>query len=242
MKNHNIKIPAASPAASEDTSDKIPVTSPAASPAVSEDIMIDSKYVYNRFIDCIEQYETEYNISISDIKQIRFNHVLEYIHIHVLECMNIDIRNTEVMNTICNIYLSICRMYNKTSSIYGYSILTGIPYNTLKRYKDSEQYTYIDIDNNYLEIDYHSIGKYRQKYKKHRIYYISNTMYSSIVKKISEDREHALTDKVEDGSIPSLALGKIEFGWIESQKEKMQIEMVQSYRLPKDILDKYSDN
>ena len=128
----------------------------------------------------------------------------------------------------------------KTSTFF--SILTCIPYNTLLRYKDTEQYTYIDIDNNYLEIDYHCIGKYRQKYNNHRIYVVSNTMYSSIVKKIVEDRQHALTDKVEDGSIPALALGKIEYGWIESQKEKVQVEMIQSYRLPKDILDKYSDN
>ena len=204
--------------------------------------MIDSKYIYNRFIDCINQYELDNNVSVLDLKQIRWNSVLEYIRIHVLECINIDIRNVENMSTICNIYLSICRIYNKTSSIYGYSLLTGIPYDTLKRYKDIEHYTYIDIDNNYMEIDYHSIGLYRKKHIGNRIYYISNNMYASIVKKIVDDRQHALTDKVEDGSIPALALGKIEYGWIESQKEKAQVEMIQSYRLPKDILNKYSDN
>ena len=208
-----------------------------------DNFCINQKYLKNRIIECIKQYEIEFNVNVSEIKQIQWNSVLEYIGENVIKALNVDIRNIDVMNTICTIYLSICRMYLKTSSIYGYSLISCIPYSTLLSYKNGNTYSvYIDIDNDYTEIESKSINVYRMHHKNNRILELSNTYYSGMIKRISADREHGLTDKTEDGSIPSLALGKIEFGWIESAKEKLQVEIAQKYTLPKDILKEYSEN
>lgn len=204
------------------------------------------EYWKNRTYEAIEQYKQEYNYSDSELelmKQLKWNSVLEYIGENVIKTLNIDIRNIDIMNSICTIYLSICRMYLKTSSIYGYSLISCVPYSTLLSYKNGNTYSvYIDIDNDYTEIESKSINVYRMHHKNNRILELSNTYYSGMIKRISADREHGLTDKTEDGSIPSLALGKIEFGWIESAKEKIQVQEYEKYRLPTDIIKELTDN
>ena len=100
---------------------------------------------------------------------------------------------------------------------------------------------YIDSVNNKV-LDNIEIDIYKQLHKEAVIIKASKDIYTEIIKKIEQDRQHALTDKAENGSVMSLALGKIEYGWIESAKEKIQVEMLENYRLPTDLIDKYSDN
>ena len=110
-------------------------------------------------------------------------------------------------------------------------------YSTNKQLKD----LYIDISNNKV-LDEIEIDIYKQLHKESVIVKSSKDIYTDIIKKIESDREHALTDQAENGSVMSLALGKIQYGWIESAKEKIQVEMLENYRLPGDLLSKYSDN
>lgn len=205
--------------------------------------VIDKNYLKTRIIDCIKEYAIEYEIDIYSLKQLQWNSVLEYISDRVIKPIRIDYRNTDNIINLYMVYQSVCRLYNKSTSVYGYSIISSISYSTLMSYKDKTIHdTYIDIDNDYYCIDSMGINNYRLQHKDNKIIALPNTAYSQVVKMATLDREHCLTDKTEDGSIPSLALGKIEFGWIESQKEKMQVEMIQKYTLPQDILKEYSEN
>ena len=205
---------------------------------------IDEKTIRNEIKTALENYSIENDVDISGIKQIQWNAVLEYLYDNVIKGYNIDYRDILSLDTLCNVYMSICRNNQKSSSIYGFTLFIHVPYNTLKnnKYKDSNNtMVYIDITSNRV-LDEHTREYYKRLYNTHNIIIVSNNIYRAICKKIQDDREHALTDKVEDGSVMSLALGKIENGWIESAKEKIQVEMLENYRLPSDLINKYSDN
>lgn len=206
---------------------------------------IDKDYLKTRISETIKDYETENGIDLFSMRQLVWNDVLQTIADRIIKPMQIDIRDIDIITGLCDTYISICHRYNKSTSVYGFSIMSCIPYNVLRHSSNTDNYyTYIDIDNNYREINSKSIVLYRNspKYINNHIIKVSNNVYYEIVKKISSDREHCLTDKTEDGSIPSLALGKIEFGWIESAKEKIQVEHYEKYRLPTDIIKELTDN
>lgn len=205
---------------------------------------IDKEYLKTRITEAIQDYETEENVDCKAIKQLQWNAVLEYIADTVIKPMRLNIKDSEVCMILAKIYLSICHQNLKSSSLYGYSILSCIPYSVLLNSNKNNNYIYIDIDNDYRYIDSKAIALYRSvdKYKGNHIIKVFNDTYTGIAKMITEDREHCLTDKTEDGSIPSLALGKIEFGWIESAKEKIQVQEYEKYRLPSDIIKELTDN
>ncbi len=204
---------------------------------------IDNNYLINAIDTCIKDYEIENSVDIMSIKQLQFNHVLETICSRIIKPLRIDFKDIDSLYRIADIYLSICRKYNKTSSLYGYSIISNIPYSILNNNKNNIRYSvYIDIDNNYRVIDSIGINLYRLTHKGNNVVELFNTDYIMLTKKILADREHALTDKTEDGSVMALALGKIEYTWIESAKEKIQVNIMEKYQLPSDLIDKYSDN
>lgn len=210
---------------------------------VRDDISaIDKTYIENAVIDVLRDYETIYNVDIESLKQIRFNHVLQYISDRIIKPLKIDYRNPYILYSISEVYISICRLCSKSVSLYGLSIFLNVDYRLLYSLKDNKAYSlYYDTDNN-IYIDSTTINNYRYKYKEHKIIELPNNLFKQVCDKIKAEREHMLTDKTEDGSVMSLALGKIENGWIESQKEKLQVETMQKYQLPADILKKYSDN
>ena len=205
--------------------------------------VIDNNYLINAIDSCIKDYEIENSVDITDIKQLQFNHVLETICNRIIKPLRIDFKDIDSLYRIADIYISLCRKYNKTSSLYGYSIISNIPYCMLTNNTSNNRYTvYIDIDNNYRIIDSIGINLYRMKHRNNNIIELSNSDYIMLTKKILADREHALTDKTEDGSVMALALGKIEYTWIESAKEKIQVNIMEKYQLPSDLIDKYSDD
>lgn len=205
--------------------------------------VIDNNYLINAIDSCIKNYEMENSIDITSIKQLQFNHVLETICNRIIKPLRIDFKDIDTLYRIADIYISLCRKYNKTSSVYGYSIISNIPYSILKSNTNNVRYSiYIDMDNNYRVIDSLGISFYRIKHKGNNIIELFNTDYTLLTKRILADREHALTDKTEDGSVMALALGKIEYTWIESAKEKIQVNIMEKYQLPSDLIDKYSDN
>lgn len=199
---------------------------------------IDKSYLERRIEECIDEYKTVYKTDIFSYTQIQWNHVLDYVYKHCLYQLRIDYRNIELLDIIADIYINICRMYNKSSSLYGYSIITGIDYYIFKDNRSKNRMIYYDIDKNIL-LDADSVIVHKIKYSCNTIIQLSNEPFIRIVKKLSSDREHSLTDKAENGSVMSLALGKIEYGWIESAKERKQLEIMEKYALPTDIMSKY---
>ena len=227
----------------------------AADPATTNDLretaahpagFYTENFLKNQIESAREMYQDIYNVSVDKVSQRRFNHVLKYIYDNAIYPLNIDYRNIVLLNNLCNIYLNyICPVSNKSSSVYGFCIFIGIPYTSLinNKYSTNKQLKdlYIDISNNKV-LDEIEIDIYKQLHKESVIVKSSKDIYTDIIKKIESDREHALTDQAENGSVMSLALGKIQYGWIESAKEKIQVEMLENYRLPGDLLSKYSDN
>lgn len=203
------------------------------------------EYLQNVIENAIDAYTERYNIDVLSISQRQWNHTLKYIYENAIKPLRIDYRNVIVLNMLVDIYLSLTALYNKSSSVYGFCIYIGIPYTTLinNKYSSNNQIkdVYIDTTNNKV-LDSIEIDIYKQLHKESVIVKSSKDIYTDIIKKIESDREHALTDQAENGSVMSLALGKIQYGWIESAKEKIQVEMLENYRLPGDLLSKYSDN
>ena len=202
----------------------------------------DIEYIRSQIYSCISEYEIEFNCSVQSLKQLQFNHVLEYLCNRVIKPLDIDYKNPDIIYNYSEIYISICRYSNKSTSLYGLSIFLNIDYHLLYSLKDSKIYSiYYDCTNKRY-IEKNSINNYRYYHKDSKIIELPNNLFKQVYEKIRADREHALTDKTEDGSVMSLALGKIEYSWIESAKEKIQVETIQKYQLPQDILKKYSDN
>ena len=70
---------------------------------------------------------------------------------------------------------------------------------------------------------------------------ISNNAYSGIAEKLSAAREHTLADLALDGSVMSLAIGKIEYGWIEGKDKQLQADLLQQRINGTDLLTDYKN-
>ena len=206
---------------------------------------LTAAYILNRSEELIEEYEKTNNIDVLSITQLQWNYVLYYLckNIFVLNGKRIlDYSNIDLLDSIADIYIyELCQKYNKSVSLNGFCTYTGINYNTVLSWYNgnSRQYIYIDTVTNTV-LDYSQKDLYLIQHKDANIIEIPNHKYKDLVKKIKIQREHNLTDKTESGSIMSLALGKIEYGWIESAKERKQLEIIEKYTLPSDLLQKYS--
>lgn len=101
----------------------------------------------DRIQESISNYCIDHDIDIKDIytfDQQRWNSVLLYIYRQVFkpckndgivrrynEKSNIDYSNRELINNICDIYISMCYEYSKEVSVMGFSKMTGITLDTL---------------------------------------------------------------------------------------------------------------
>jgi hypothetical protein len=204
----------------------------------------DINYYENRIESAIEEYKLENNIDdIKALSQLEFNALLIYIGKSVFRINNkniLDYRNTELLDGLLDIYVNICYRYKKSVSIYGYSYFVSMSYSTLNTWNNNQYRNtiYYDTDNN-TYIDGTSISLYKVNHPNANIVETSNNAHNRLCKKIKAIREHCLTDKTEDGSIPSLALGKIEYGWIEGKDKQLQAKLIESYIAPSNLLDKY---
>lgn len=102
--------------------------------------------VYNNAIEeAISQYCVEHGLKKKDlytIDQSRWNSVLMYIYQYAFkpidtdkrqynEHSNINYSDTELLKSVCNIYINLCYEYSKEISILGFSKLTGINPDTI---------------------------------------------------------------------------------------------------------------
>ena len=196
--------------------------------------------LYITVLQAISEYEIVNNIRVIDISQLQYNDTLMYIRDNVVIPMHIDIRDIDTLNMLCDIYIQICSRYNKSVSIMGYSYISNIDYTVLNNWykSNNRDKTYIDITLNRI-VDSTGIQLYKLKHSNSIVTEIPNNYYRQILKKIVDTREHSLTDKAENGSVMSLALGKIEYGWIEGRDKQIQADILEQYRKPSDILQNY---
>ena len=216
----------------------------------------DFNYYKNRIDGAIAQYEIENGVSVKEIKKTEWNAVLIYIYQNVFKLdrkQNIQkykykpYNDSELMLLLCDYYIYLCYLYNKPINIMGYNHMLNLSDMYLNRYSKDKYNTnntdiYIDIDNNNKYINSNSIELYKSIYNNHNIIRMPNDTMLTIKKKLVYNSERAIEDMALDGSVMALAVGKIKHGWIESAKEKIQVEMLENYRLPSDLIDKYSDN
>lgn len=101
----------------------------------------------DRIQESISNYCIDHDVDTKDIytfDQQRWNSVLLYIYSQVFkphkndgivrrynEKSNIDYSNRELINNICDIYISMCYEYSKEVSVMGFSKMTGITLDTL---------------------------------------------------------------------------------------------------------------
>ena len=216
----------------------------------AEIVSADFNYYRNRILDCIREYEIDNNVSVADIKKVQWNAVLIYIYNHVFKRVADPHKNTrknifkyqdiQLLNDIADFYIYISLSNNKDVSINGFSYLTGIPLYTLKRWnnKQNRGYLYIDTTTDRI-IENNTADNYIKAFPDREVIKISNNLYSEIAEKISAAREHTLADLALDGSVMSLALGKIEYGWIEGKDKQLAAEMLQQQLDGKDLLSDY---
>ena len=127
--------------------------------SVPKVINIDT--ISNDIMDNITLYFDNMNINIYDInqrKQVNHN-LLTAAFRDTYEklfkptetlCNNqnslIDYENTELLKVIVNKYIDICLLFNKSLGIMPFSLLTGIHYTTLMRWRDNPELNPIRCD------------------------------------------------------------------------------------------------
>ena len=112
---------------------------------------MDSVEVYeNNIAEAISQYCIDHKIKPADlytIDQSRWNSVLMYIYKYTFKPLNtdskrensrVDYNNIDLLNNICDIYISLCYEYSKEVSVLGFSKMTGINPDTIYSWGNEE--------------------------------------------------------------------------------------------------------
>lgn len=164
--------------------------------------MYDISYWDNK----IEQYILDYiNNPINEIIDIPLSKISQQQWDGLLHCIGRDIFNygrliprvngatafdIDFIEIITDIYLLLCQKYNKTTSIISFCFLLGIDNTSL--------YDWINNSNN-INTNNRELNHKRAK----------------IIKRITENREHTLKNKLESTSqaVGFIAIGNQEFGW-----------------------------
>lgn len=137
------------------------------------------------------------------------------------------IYNYVLIDNVADYYLYICKLYNKTSSLYDFSILINIRYRILQSWRND---TSADAGADLLEqlttiynIDY---NKYINTIKS---YIVNNegdkltAMTASIFDKLHTDREHALTARLvgNQNAIGTITAVNKEYLWNVQQAQQL---------------------
>lgn len=204
------------------------------------DILSVQETLYTSVLQVIAEYEIINCVKVVEISQLQYNDVLLYIRDNIVIPIHIDIRNIDLLTVLADVYIRVSTKYKKSVSVMGYSHISNIDYDTLNTWyrSSSRSISYIDITNNSC-ITSTDVTLYKIKHPDACIVEMRNTSYKQLIQKIVIYREHSLTDKAEDGSVMSLALGKIEYGWIEGRDKQIQADILEQYRKPSDILQNY---
>ena len=120
------------------------------------------------------------------------------------------------------------------------SKIIGIDYYTLLCWQQGKTRDRIYIDNTTGKvIEHNQIDCYKRLHPAADIIEILNTAYSDMTKKLTAERQESLKSITLDGSIPALALGKIEYGWEEGKRAQIAAELLENSRTAADLLQEY---
>lgn len=209
----------------------------------------DINYYINRIQDAITDYSEEHNKEdIYKLSKTRWNAVLIYIYNKVFkpivikrETSIIPYKDINLLNQLADYYIFLCNEYNKDVSLNGYCKMIGLSSVTIHRWNNKRDRSrqYIDIDHNNYVIAEEELKTYRLTYPAARLVELPNTLHGNLKQKLLAEREQSLKSITLDGSIPALALGKIEYAWIEGGLQQKQAEMLDNYTAPTALLDSY---
>jgi len=205
------------------------------------------EYYKNRILSALEEYKTINDIEdLHRISKTRWKAALRFVYESVFKPEGKQRRksalpydNADILNGIADIYIALCNEYEKDISLYGYSILTGISYEALHSWtKGIKDTLYYDSANN-STIRSNTVQSYRIEHPTADIIELPKTVFTDITKKLTAGRQESLRSLSLDGSIPALALGKIEYGWIEGGLQQKQAELIEQSRAAADLLQEY---
>lgn len=211
------------------------------------DNMNTIEYYKNRILSALEEYRAINDIEdLHRISKTRWKAALRFVYESVFKPEGKQRRKSalpyddaELLDGIADIYISLCNEYEKDISLYGYSILTGISYEALHSWtKGIKDTLYYDSATN-STIRSNTVQSYRIEHPTADIIELPKTVFTDITKKLSAGRQESLRSLSLDGSIPALALGKIEYGWIEGGLQQKQAELIEQSRAAADLLQEY---
>lgn len=208
------------------------------------------EYYKNRILSALEEYKTINDIEdLHRISKTRWKAALRFVYESVFKpeartgkqrrCI-IPYSRIDILDGLSDEYINLCNEYNKDISLYGYSILIGIDYHTLLQWLHSKTRSSIYIDNTTGKVvQSNLIEQYRKIRPDAEIEEVPNTLYINVCQKLTAERQESLRSLSLDGSIPALALGKIEYGWIEGGLQQKQAELIEQSRAAADLLQEY---
>lgn len=205
------------------------------------------QYYNNRIAAALAEYQDANQVDdLHRISKTRWKAALAYVYDLVFKPERKTRRgsalpydNAELLSGIADLYIGICNEYEKDVSIYGFCILTGISYQAMLNWQNGQKGTlYYDMDTGRI-IQGIGISAYKAVHQDARIKEMPNMAYRDIVKKLSASRQESLRSLSLDGSIPALALGKIEYGWIEGGLQQKQAELIEQSRAAAELLQEY---
>lgn len=197
---------------------------------------IDKKYIENSIAQWINDYETENNISILDIKKNQYNYILMQIYDNVIKRIYLLISDKSIIDIpdivieyITDLYIQLSFKYNKSITISGYSYILGINYSTIvMNCTDTcnKEYIYADI-NTHKSVNISSVFEYSENDKKQILIRVSNSIIRECYKTVIQTAEHNLAEMSIDNNIGALAIGKIKYGWMEGKKAQLETALLE---------------
>ncbi len=173
------------------------------------------------YLHRIHELADEYIDSLDNPEDIKGNNkgvftgMIKYIYNNYFKYNPVNYNNIKAIDTIWDIYTSLCYKYNKRPTILNFSIMIDISMETINSWKNenTRQYMYYDCDNNVIDNiqawrNKHPNGDYRQEL---------STSHSETVKKWLKECEASLFDgATEQNSIGCIFALKANYGYTET--------------------------
>ena len=179
---------------------------------VSESIEVYESKIF----ELVDEYISDLD-NPDDIKTNRslFTGMVKYLYMQYFKNTSIDYDDIDLLDSIFNIYTSLCYKYSKRPTLLNFSIMIGISMDTLNSWKREETRGFIYFDDKGDRIYdlpawrlHHPNEDYRQE--------ISSS-HSETVKKWLKECESTLVDgAIENNSIGCIFALKANYGYVET--------------------------
>lgn len=177
----------------------------------SLEVYSDQIYVladeYIRSLDCPDD--------IKGMNKGLFTGMIKYIYMHCFKNNPIDNNDIELLDSIFNIYTSLCYKYNKRPTLLNFSLMVGIAMDTFNSWKnqDTRGYIYFDLnDNRILNLPAWKLNHKDEQYRQEL-----GSSHSETVKKWLRECESSLVDgAIEQNGIGCIFALKANYGYTET--------------------------